>query len=106
MPGYLMHVGATVMCTHGGTAQPSSPNPRVAMGGQAVVCVPPPYTVAGCPFTLPSGPFPCVTGQFTVGATRVFAGGQPVALSSAPSVCAPTGTPLTVAATQTRVSGQ
>jgi hypothetical protein len=40
-----------------------------------------------------------------VGATRVLANGAPVLLQTSPSVCAPTGTPLTVAATQVRVTG-
>ena len=29
MPGFLLHVGATVLCAHGGQAQPTVPNPRV-----------------------------------------------------------------------------
>jgi uncharacterized Zn-binding protein involved in type VI secretion len=64
-----------------------------------------PYTVAGCPFTTSAGPMPCVTAQWVVGATRVFAGGQPVLLQDSQAVCAPTGTPLTVVVTQVRVRG-
>jgi hypothetical protein len=56
MPGFLLHVGATVMCMHAGQAQPTSPNPRVTVGGQPVVTQPAPYTVAGCPFF--AGPSP------------------------------------------------
>ena len=26
MPGFLLHVGATVLCAHGGQAQPTAPN--------------------------------------------------------------------------------
>ena len=37
MPGFVLHVGATVLCTHGGQAQPTAPNPRVRVGGQPVV---------------------------------------------------------------------
>ena len=37
MPGYLLHVGATVICAHGGQAQPTLPNPRVKVMGQPVV---------------------------------------------------------------------
>jgi hypothetical protein len=48
---------------------------------------------------------PCVTAQWVVGATRVFAGGQPVLLQDSQAVCAPTGTPLTVVVTQVRVRG-
>ena len=34
MPGFLVHVGATVLCSHGGQAQPTVPNPRVTVSGQ------------------------------------------------------------------------
>jgi hypothetical protein len=39
-----------------------------------------------------------------VGSTRVLAGGQPLVLQSSASVCAPTGTPMTIAVTQMRAS--
>ena len=34
MPGFFVHVGATVMCMHAGQAQPTVPNPRVTVSGQ------------------------------------------------------------------------
>ena len=37
MPGPLLHLGATVMCSHLGQATPTSPNPRVLVSGQPVV---------------------------------------------------------------------
>ena len=37
MPGFLLHVGATVICAHGGQAQPTAPNPRVRSCGQPTV---------------------------------------------------------------------
>ena len=37
MPGFLLHVGATVLCAHGGQAQPTVPNPRVTVSGQPIV---------------------------------------------------------------------
>jgi hypothetical protein len=104
MPGFLLHSGATVLCTHGGQALPTLPNPRVRVAGQPVTTQPSPYTVAGCPFVPPAAG-PCVTAQWVVGALRVLAGGQPVLLQSSVAVCAPTGTPLNVVATQTRVRG-
>jgi hypothetical protein len=104
MPGFLLHSGATVLCTHGGQALPTVPNPRVRVAGQPVTTQPSPYTVAGCPFVPPAAG-PCVTAQWVVGALRVLAGGQPVLLQSSVAVCAPTGTPLNVVATQTRVRG-
>lgn len=106
MPGFLLHVGATVLCSHGGQAQPTAPNPRVLVGGQPVVTLATTYVVAGCalpPPTAANGP--CVTGQFLTGSIRVMASGQPVLLNTSPSICAPTGTPLLPTATQVRVSG-
>ncbi|HEX9990094.1 MAG TPA: PAAR-like protein [Chloroflexia bacterium] len=105
MPGFLLHVGATVMCSHGGQAQPTAPNPRVMVGGQPVVTQSAPYMVAGCAFVPPGGNGPCVTAQWVVGATRVLAGGVPVLLQDSQAVCTPTGTPLMIAVTQVRVRG-
>jgi hypothetical protein len=105
MPGFLLHQGATVLCLHGGQAQLTAPNPRVKVGGQPVVTQPAPHTVAGCPFNVSGAPSPCVTAQWVTGATRVRAGGQPVLLQDSQAVCAPNGTGITVAMTQTRVRG-
>lgn len=103
MPGPILHVGATVMCSHGGQATPTVPNPRVSVSGQPVATISAPYAVAGCPFVPPGGNGPCVTGQWTVGATRVMATGQPVVLMTGVSICTPTATPLVPVVAQTRV---
>ena len=100
---FVLHVGATVLCAHGGQAMPTVPNPRVRVSGQPVTTQPSPYTVAGCAFVPPGGNGPCVTAQWVVGATRVRAGGQPLLLQSSQAICAPTGTPLNIVVTQTRV---
>jgi hypothetical protein len=105
MPGFLLHVGATVMCMHGGQAQPTAPNPRVLVGGQPVVTQAAPWVVAGCPFVPPGGNGPCVTAQWVVGAVRVLAGGAPVLLQDSQAICTPTGTPLNIVVTQVRVKG-
>lgn len=106
MPGFLLHVGATVLCSHAGQAQPTAPNPRVAVSGQPIVTLACPYVVAGC--TLPPPPAangPCVTAQWITGATRIVASGQPVLLLDSQAICAPTGTPLEVVQTQVRATG-
>jgi hypothetical protein len=106
MPGFLLHLGATVMCAHGGSAQPTVPSPRVRVSGQPVTTLGAPYAVAGC--ALPPPPTangPCVTANWVVAALRVRAGGQPVLLQDSVAVCVPTGTPLTVVVTQPRVKG-
>lgn len=104
MPGYLLHSGATVLCAHGGQAAPTVPSLRVKASGQPITTLSGPYTVSACPFSTPGGPMPCVTAQWTVGATRVRSGGAPVLLADSQAVCAPNGTPVTVAVTQVRVT--
>jgi hypothetical protein len=107
MPGFLLHVGATVTCAHTGQAQPTSPNPRVTVSGQPIATLPAPWaitTVCTMP-PPPGGNGPCVTAQFVTAATRVLAAGMPVLLSDSLSICTPTGTPLGIIVTQTRVSG-
>jgi len=105
MPGPLVHVGATVICSHGGQAQPIMPDQRVLVSGMPIVTIASPYIIAGCPFVAPGGNGPCVVSQWLVGATRVLASGQPVVLQSDMSICTPTGTPKLVVAMQTRVTG-
>ncbi len=100
-----MHVGATVLCAHGGTATPTVPNPRVLVGGQPTVLVSAVYAIAGCPFNVSGSPVPCVTGQWVVAATRVTSNGQPLLLMDSQAVCAPNGTPLMPVTAQTRVIG-
>jgi hypothetical protein len=106
MPGPLLHVGATVLCSHAGQAQPTVPYPRVLVSGQPIVVQTTPYVVAGC--TLPPPPAangPCLTAQWITGAIRVFANGVPVVLLSNQAICLPTGTPLIPSIAQTRVIG-
>jgi hypothetical protein len=101
----LLHQGATVMCMHGGQAQPTAPSPRVLVSGQPVVTMAAPYLVAGCPFVPPGGNGPCVTAQWVSSATRVLAGGMPVLLQDSQAICTPTGTGLNILLTQMRVKG-
>lgn len=107
MPGYVMHRGATVQCSHLGPSQPAAVYPRVTLAGDAVVVQPNMYTVSGCQlpaWTLGGSP-PCATGRWTSAAKRVFAGGSPVVLFDSQSQCSPNGTPLRILQTQVRVTG-
>jgi hypothetical protein len=105
MPGFLVHVGAQVTCAHAGQAQPTQPNPRVTVMGQPTVTIVAPYVVAGCVMPPPiAGNGPCVSAQWLSGSTRVTSNGQPLVVLSSTSICAPTGTPLLILATQTRVT--
>jgi hypothetical protein len=76
------------------------------VNGTPTVTLAAPYVVAGC--ALPPPPAangPCVTAQFVTAATRVTSNGQPLLLLDSQAICAPTGTPLIIVVTQTRVTG-
>jgi uncharacterized Zn-binding protein involved in type VI secretion len=103
MPGPILHMGATVLCSHGGQAIPTSPSPSVFVSGMPIATIATPYAVAGCAFVPPGGNGPCVTGQWVMGATMVQSNGQPVAIMTGASVCAPTGTPMMPVQAQTLV---
>jgi hypothetical protein len=103
VPGPILHSGAVVTCAHGGQATPTAPMPRVSVSGMPVATLPVPWAVAGCAFVPTAGNGPCVTGQWTVGATRVMVLGQPVVIQTGTATCVPTGTPLLPVSAQTRV---
>jgi hypothetical protein len=106
MPGYLVHEGATVLCSHAGQAEPTATEPRVKVSGQPVATQPAPYTVAGCAMPPPPlGNGPCVTALWITASVRVTAGGVPIVLLDSQSICVPTGTPLQIVVTQSRVKG-
>jgi uncharacterized Zn-binding protein involved in type VI secretion len=110
MPGFVTHVGATVLCTHAGQVSIQSGNTRVKVSGQLVATLNDIYTVAGCPFTVPGPkPQPCVLVRWLVPATRVRVNSQPVILQTSTGICQsaeqiPQGPP-NIVVTQTRVKG-
>lgn len=106
MPGFLLNAGSVVLCSHGGQAKPTAPNPRVKVMGQPVTTQLPPYVVAGC--VNPPPPVnvgPCIIGNWITAALRVKVMGLPVLLQDSQAICVPTGTPLIVAFAQLRVKG-
>ena len=103
MPGFLVHEGALVTCSHAGFATPTALSPALTVMGMPVVLQTAPYTVAGCAQALALLP-PCVTGIFVVASTTVTSFGQPVIVSLGASICQPTLTPLLVLTTQTAAS--
>ena len=105
MPGYLLHIGATIMCMHAGQAQPTVPNPRVLVSNQPTVQQTNPYLIAGCSFVPPGGNGPCVTAQWITASTRIKSNGIPLLLQDSIAVCTPTGTGLNIVLTQLRVKG-
>ncbi|MBP6237642.1 MAG: hypothetical protein KA536_15940 [Saprospiraceae bacterium] len=106
MPGFILHQGATVNCSHSGQAQPTSVSSRVTVSGMAITLQPSPYTIAACPFTTGTNPSPCVQATWNTAATRVTSQSMPVLLLDSQSICTPNGTPLLIISTQTRVTAQ
>lgn len=105
MPGFVVHQGAVVLCTHAGMATPTAVNPRVTVSGLPTVVATVPYAVAGCTFpAMAPGSPPCATANWTTGATRVTSNGQPLVLIDSVGICVPTGTPLVISGTQPRVT--
>ena len=100
MPGFMIQVGATVMCAHGGQAQatvPSAARPARRPAGRD-----PAGTVGRRRLRLrAAGRQRAVRdGELDRGRrSRVLAGGQPVLLQDSQAICVPTGTPLTVVVT-------
>ena len=101
MPGFLLHAGATVICPHGGSATPVQTDSRVTVDGQPIATFSSGFVIAGCAL---SGKARCKTAHFVTAANRVTANGQPVLLRDSESVCEPSGAPLVIVQTQTRVS--
>jgi hypothetical protein len=105
MPGFLLHAGSIMRCSHGGVATPAAPNPRVTVSGQPIVSQASGFVVAGCTLAeTGAGADRCVTAHFVTAASRVRANGVPVLLHNSQAVCSPNGTPLHIVQTQTRVS--
>jgi len=109
MPGYIVHVGATIICPHTGSVTAITSNSRVLVSGQPIVTQSDTFTIAGCVFTVGNKSQPCVMAKWLVPAVRVFVNGQPVILQSSTGLCQsseqiPQGPP-TVTVTQLRVKG-
>ena len=111
MAGFFLHVGATIMCPHGGSVSIISLNNRVLVRNQPVATLNDTFLVCGCPFSLSSihPPHPCTTVTWIAPATRVFVNSRPVVLGTSIGSCqsadqTPQGPP-NVLKTQMRVRG-
>ncbi|MBI2753356.1 MAG: hypothetical protein HYX46_07560 [Betaproteobacteria bacterium] len=117
MPGFLLHVGAVMQCTHAAPAMIAPSQTRVLVTGQPVATMLSVIGVAGCPFQIPvppgTKPQPCVLIKWLMPAARVLVMGQPAAVlpapGSGPGLCQsieqiPAGPPI-VSTVQPRVIG-
>ena len=108
MPGFLLHVGATLSCPHGGQISIAPGSPRAKVSGQPVATLSDTFLVTGCAFMVGPKPQPCVQVQWTGPAGRVRAG-SPLLLQDSVGMCLsveqiPAGPPR-VLTSQTRVKG-
>jgi hypothetical protein len=107
MAAPVLTAAAVIMCPHGGAVAATAVASRVLIGGAPVLTVGAPAAVQNC--GLPSGQA-CSSVIWQAGASRVFAGGQPVLIQSGIGTCLsaagrPTGSPL-VATVQSRVTAR
>src|SRR5262249_33359710 len=88
MPGYIMHVGATMACPHQSpVAVPPSHGVNPARVLLNFYVSPLPVAVMNPPFPVPACTFnqkKCTSVQWTMASTRVFVVGRPLMLQSAP----------------------
>ena len=106
MPGPFFHVGAVATCPHGGQVTTISANTRVLVSGMPVALVSDQFMVAGCVFTVPGSPQPCVQVQWMTPTAETLVNGQPAITALSVGMCiaangAPNG-PAIVASTQLR----
>ena len=111
MADYLVHVSASINCTHGGSATIVPSQQRVKVEGNFVALLTDTTTVAGCSFQVPVGagtkPQPCMKIQWLVPAIRVKVNQQFPLIKTSNGICQsaeqiPQGPP-TIASTQVRV---
>jgi len=111
MPGSLLHVGASVQCSHVAPATIQTSNTRVFVGTTLAVTVADVCAVSGCLYSVGAKSQPCVTIRWAP-SSRVFINGQPAVVQVAGSgqgIClsaelAPQGPPM-IGAIQPRVIG-
>ncbi|SRR5260370_20028748 len=105
----LLNTASVMMCPHGGTVQAISSNTRASAGGPFVLRATDTFIIAGCPFSTPAGPHPCVQVQWVQTAQRIKAVGDVTLTEASVGLCvapdqAVQGTVL-ITATQSQVSG-
>ena len=99
MPGYILTIASTIMCTHGGQAMLTTANAQVKVDGVPALIESDIHPVVGCPFTVPPGkPQPCIRIEWTGGAMMCKANGTGVLTQSSIGKCiSPEGAPQGIA---------
>lgn len=107
MAAALLTTASSLQCPHGGTVTIVSSNTK-AKAGAALALMNDTYTIAGCSFSLPSGPHPCMKVQWLMSTKKTTVNGSPTLSQDSKGLClaadqAPQG-PVSIAQTQTFAS--
>lgn len=91
MPGSLLNIKSTVLCTHGGKAVLKTGNTKIMVDNAPALLQSDVHAVTGCPFQIPVGagtkPSPCVRIQWSAGSAQLQGGGGGVLLQSSVGKC-------------------
>jgi hypothetical protein len=106
----LLNTASMLMCPHGGTVIAITSNTRVNASSSPMVRVSDTFVIAGCTFSTPGGPHPCMTVRWITNDLRSHAMSDFTLSDSSVGLClaadqTPQGTVI-ISNTQQRVSGQ
>ena len=109
MSAFILQMGCTIQCPHGGLAAAITTNTRLRVDGAFALLVSDVFTITGCPLNVSGSPHPCVTIQWLNEAQMVKVDGNPVLLQTSIGLCKAAdslvqGTAI-VTGVQTRVRG-
>jgi hypothetical protein len=107
--GQFLTTTSMMQCPHGGIVTATTTNVMAQANGDYIVRSGDTFLIAGCAFTLPSGPHPCMTVQWMVSALMNQVMGDNVLTEDSFGLClaadqTPQG-PVVVSTTQPLVSG-
>ncbi len=87
MGTFILQLGCTIQCPHGGMTTVTTTNTKVKVNGAFALLVNDNFTIAGCPLNISGSPHPCVTIQWQNEAKKVKVSGTPVLLQSSIGLC-------------------
>jgi hypothetical protein len=84
----IVTMATLIQCPHGIPGSVTTSTAKVMIDNAPPLVAGDKGTVAGCPFTVPSGkPQPCVTALLTKASTKVLAENKPVLLMNPADLC-------------------
>ena len=84
----ILTTTSTVTCPHGGMAQLITSNTEMLLDGSPALLLSDVHPIVGCPFVTPAAvPSPCLTIEWTVGATQTSVHNVSVLLQTSVGLC-------------------